>query len=93
MEQSQIEQSRHAVQRLGQRGLRFEYIEWIMRIGTQTEDGIIVTDKNIKDAEQVLKRLRGKRIVIAGNTLVTAYHAHQAPKRKLLRATRERDLD
>lgn len=87
----------HATVRMSQRGITNDAIELIMWIGTAVEDGYLVREKDFQSFDRDLKRLRdharrlvGKRLVVDGNRLVTAYHAVPSKKRRLLRGGRAR---
>jgi hypothetical protein len=87
--------TRHALARLGQRAISGDDIDLIVLIGTEVEDGYLVRSKDRQAAERHLKRLleqvrrlEGKRAVIADSRVVTAYHARPAKERSLLRAAR-----
>jgi hypothetical protein len=91
--------SRHAVVRLAQRGIRATNAELIALIGTEIDDGYVVLTKDYQQAEAVLKnfldRLRrvvGKRLVVADGRIITAYHLRKNVQRRLLRAAHDRDL-
>lgn len=92
MNTSAFELTPHAMMRLAQRGFRNGDAEWIMAIGTEVEGGYLVREKDVLDAERGLKhllqrvhRLRGKRLVVEGNTVVTGYPARPGKQRKLLK--------
>jgi hypothetical protein len=91
--------TRHALVRMGQRGIHSGDIDLIVLIGTEVEGGYLVRSKDRQSAERQLKqlleqvrRLEGKRAVIADNRVVTAYHARPARERSLLRAARHQAL-
>jgi len=85
--------TRHAVQRMAQRGFHCSDVDVIVAIGTEVRDGYLVTRKDCEDAERTLRRmpttisrLKGKRLVTHGGTVITAYHASATEERKLLRS-------
>lgn len=89
----------HAAERMAQRGLNVKDSELIVLIGTEVDDGYLVRSKDYQEAErmlkELLKRLRrvvGKRLVIAEDRIVTAYHASEACQGRLLRNAHERDI-
>jgi hypothetical protein len=91
--------TRHAVARMSQRAIREDDLELIMLIGTEVEGGYLVRSKDCQAAEKALKRLLhqvrrldGKRVVVGGGCVVTAYHAHASKERQLLRTADERAL-
>ena len=84
----------HAAMRMSQRGLATEDIELICWIGTEVEGGFLVREKDFQALECELKRLRdqvrklvGKRLVLKGDRVITAYHASRSKQRVLLRYT------
>ncbi len=89
---SNLSYSAHAVSRMGQRALKESDIDLIREIGTDTGDGFFVHDKDVRAYEQRLKeltnkvrRLRGTRVVIEGDCIVTAYRATTRKQKHLLR--------
>ncbi len=91
--------SDHAVARFAQRALRASDAELIAEIGTAVDDGFLLRNddaerlvRELKQLIEKLLRLRGKRLVVAGNVVVTAYHANPRKQRRLLRDAPERDL-
>lgn len=82
----------HASQRTAQRGIRDEDLELIMSVGTEVEGGIFVREKDYLAIEREvrlrltkLRRLVGKRLVLEGGVLLTAYHARPGKARRILR--------
>jgi hypothetical protein len=87
----------HAALRIAQRAIRHHDLEFIQCIGTEVEDGYLVREKDFQAFERELKRLRdhakrlvGKRMVIAGGSIVTAYHAQPHTEKRLLRGAEGR---
>jgi hypothetical protein len=87
----------HAVKRMAQRGLADDDVELIRWIGTEVEGGYLVREKDFQALDRELKRLRdqarklvGKRLVLAGDRLITAYHAAGSKQRLLLRGAQAR---
>jgi len=83
--------SRHAETRLAQRGIGIDDIELISLIGTEVPDGWLVRDKDCdafeRECQHLLRRarrLRGKRVVVAEGTVITAYHACRGTAKQLL---------
>ena len=84
----------HALVRLAQRGLGCSDVELILGIGSEVEDGVLVRSKDCEEIERAMalllsrvRRLKGKRLVTADGSLVTAYHAGRREERRLLRGT------
>jgi RNA-binding protein YhbY len=91
--------TRHAIARMGQRGIRDDDLELIRLIGTPVENGYLVRERDFQTFELALKRLAddarrqiGKRVVEVDGTVVTAYHASRGKERRLVRRCAERDL-
>ena len=89
----------HAEARTAQRGLSGSDLELIALIGTPVEGGLFVLEKQVQAFERDLKKLRdqarrlvGKRVVLDGDTIVTAYHARTGKERRLLRGAERRNL-
>ncbi len=89
----------HGTLRAAQRGIDGDDIDLVMMIGTEVEGGYFVRDKDCEAVEQNLKhlmdrlrRLRGKRIVVANGRIVTAYHARPKKERRLLQRVQNRNL-
>lgn len=87
----------HAEMRMSQRGLVNGDIELIKWIGTEVEGGYLVREKDFQALERELKQLRdharrlvGKRLVVEGDNIVTAYHAVRSKERRLLRGAEVR---
>lgn len=84
--------SDHAQQRLSQRGLTESDIELIILHGTETDDGFFLRQRDVGDLERELRglirsldRLKGKYVVISGETVLTAYHPEKSKEKKILR--------
>lgn len=90
-----VDPTGHALTRMAQRGIRFTDIDVIMAVGTEVKDGILVRRKDVEMAERclreaikALRRVEGKRLVMADGQLLTAYHARGGVQRRLLRKQR-----
>jgi hypothetical protein len=88
----------HAAMRMAQRNIGIKDAELIMLIGTEVNDGFLVRCKDGVELERLLlellagiKRVRGKRLVVADGRIVTAYHSSRYDQRRLLRKVRESD--
>lgn len=84
--------TQHARIRMAQRGIRDDDLDLIKRIGSEVEGGYFVRDQDAQDEERRLKReidrvrrIRGKRVVVSGDRVVTVYHAGRGKERRLLR--------
>lgn len=96
---SALSLTQHAVVRLAQRGMSANDADLIMLIGSEAPDGYMVRDHDCADIEAALKqllnrlqRLKGKRVVVLGERLVTAYHATPKEQRRLRRRAAERGM-
>ena len=85
--------------RAAQRGVTLPDAELITLIGTEVSDGYLVRTQDYQRVEHELKRfldrvrrLRGKRLVIANGQILTVYHASPRHERRLLHNAYERDL-
>jgi hypothetical protein len=91
--------TRHAAMRLAQRSIKLKDADLIALVGTQVEDGYLVRAKDYQEIETELKRLLqrlrrivGKRLIVADGQVVTAYHASRRYHRRLLRSAYQSDL-
>jgi hypothetical protein len=91
--------SDHATVRMAQRSVSLPDAELITLIGTEVTDGYLVRAQDCQQIEMNLKRfldrvrrLQGKRLVVAEGRIVTAYQASRRNERRLLRNAHERDL-
>jgi hypothetical protein len=91
--------TQHALIRMAQRGFQADDTDLIMLFGTPVEDGFLVLNKDCQVVERALKRLQdrirrlsGKRLVVEGERVVTAYHARPTKKRWLLRHAEQRAM-
>ena len=71
----------HAATRMAERGLTAGDLELAMWIGTEVQGGYLVREKDFHSLEREWKRLRdqarklvGKRVVVDGDCVTTAYH-------------------
>ena len=80
----------HAQARMRQRGFKEEDADLIFRVGTRVaDDAFLLTDKDAacairkcKQEIQQLERLRGSKVIVEGETLITLYHATLRPRRE-----------
>ena len=89
----------HASVRMAQRNVSLPDAALITLIGTEVSDGYLVRTQDCQQIEMQLKRfldrirrLKGKRLVVAEGRIVTAYQASMRKERRLLRNAQERDL-
>lgn len=90
--------SRHATTRMAQRGFNMKDAELIALLGCEVEGGYFVRDKDCYEIERILKnalnqiqRVRGKRLVVDKNVIVTAYFPTRGKARRMLRDVSERN--
>jgi hypothetical protein len=79
-----------------QRGLSGNDLELLLLLGVEVPDGYLATRKACVEVTRRLKRiidmidrLHGKRAVVAGDVLVTAYHCSNAQRRRLVARAEE----
>jgi S-adenosylmethionine:tRNA-ribosyltransferase-isomerase (queuine synthetase) len=94
-----IHYSKHALARIRQRGIRESDIPVIVAAGTQMgDDSVFLLDQDVEREIQkrkleiaVLERLRGCRVVIAGETVVTVYRPSRKTEKLVLRGEQGRN--
>jgi hypothetical protein len=87
----------HTNVRMRQRGLRDADLELVMSSATRVAaDAYLMTASDVareiaerKREIQRLERLRGLKVVVAGDAIVTVYHARPNDRRRTLRKGRE----
>lgn len=96
---TELQLTKHAEKRASQRGFRKDDFDLIAIIGSEVDDGFLLTRYDFKSFEhkcrrliQRVRRLQDKRVVVAGDEIITAYHAAPAKQRKLLRVSREKGV-
>lgn len=82
----------HAITRMAQRAILPSDLDIILAFGSEVEGGFLVRDQDAESAERAirvllrrLQKVKGKRLVTADGTLITAYHATAREKQRLLR--------
>ena len=91
--------TQHASVQITQRGISMGDLELITLIGSEVDDGYLVRAEDCQAIEQRLrnllsrvKRLKGKRVVVADGRVITAFHATRPEERHLLRYAEKRGL-
>src|SRR2546421_2202335 len=91
--------TRHGAMRIAQRSITLKDADLIALIGTEVEDGYLVRAKDYQGVEtefkrflQRLRRVVGKRLIVANGQVVTAYHASKKYHKRLLRRAYQSDL-
>ena len=89
----------HAAMRMAQRSIKYRDAELIALIGTEVHDGYLVRVKDYQEVDRQLKllldrlrRIVGKRLIVADGKIVTAYHTSRNFQRRLLRNSRKSGL-
>jgi hypothetical protein len=89
----------HGQMRMRQRGLSADDLGLLLQVGVDVPDGYFVTRKGcaklIRHLKQIigrLERLPGRKAIVRGNALVTAYHASKAQQRQLAAQAEEREF-
>jgi len=88
-----IEYSQHALSRIRQRGVREADIPVVVAAGTPIDDeSVFLLDRDVereirkrKQEITALERLRGCRVVIAGEKIVTIYRPSRKTEKRLMR--------
>lgn len=90
----------HALTRFAQRGMRVGDLDLILWLGTEVHDGYLVRSKDCQVVVRQLKRLidrvrrlNGRRVVVADNRVITAYRACPRTEHRLLRNAERRALN
>lgn len=89
----------HAAVRMAQRSISEDDVQLIALIGTEVRDGYLVRDSDYQNVERILKkllqklrRLRGKRLVVADGRIVTVYHPSNRDTARVLRQSRDHGI-
>ncbi len=82
----------HAQMRMQQRAVRDLDLALILKFGTEFDDGLILRDKDVAEAtssmrEEIrrLEKLRGKAVILEGDTVLTTYVPSKRRLKKFLR--------
>jgi hypothetical protein len=74
-----------------QRSLREDDVEFILRHGTETDDGVLLTARDVQELVRGAKRLietaerlRCKRVATRDGAIITAFHADRRQQHALL---------
>jgi hypothetical protein len=93
---SELVLTNHATVRMAQRGFKLSDAELITLLGSEVEGGYFVKNKDCIEIEKILRglleqirRIRGKRLVIDKNVVITAYFPTYSKKCQLLRTASE----
>ena len=85
--------TRHAESRMNQRGFRPQDVKLVMETATQVDaNGYLLTKadaqraiENLKKRIQMIERLKGCKIILGGDKVVTIYHATNKNQKRSLR--------
>lgn len=90
----------HGRARMAQRAILPEDVELVVALGVEVADGYLMTEKACRARQHELRRqiahldrLAGKRVILAGDRVVTAYHATRKRARRLIRRAERRNLE
>ena len=88
------ELTNHAQTRLPQRNLKKSDLDLVLTLGTETSDGIVLTNKDaaqaikeLKDEIERVERLTNLFVVVDCNRLITAYRPRRRKMKKIMRRT------
>lgn len=91
--------TRHAEQRLRQRGYRTDDVELVLDLGTPTGNAVLLTNQDVETeiAEcrhriARLERLRGTAIILGEEKVVSVYKPRRIKARRMLRSRNGRGL-
>ncbi len=83
--------SRHAEERIRQRGVRESDVSFVLRYGTPVPDGYVLRPRDVAEAETELKRtlarlerLKGTFVAVEEDTVLSVYRPCKVRRRKLL---------
>ncbi len=88
---------RHAEKRFNQRGLRNTDVELVLDSASRVApDAYLLTNRDVereisrrKQEIQRLEKLRGTKLVVDGDTLITAYHSRPSDQKRTFRKGRD----
>lgn len=90
----------HASRRCAQRGISELAIQSILAIGIEVEGGYLVTQQaarekaaSLRREADIVERIAGRRVVIDGDRLVTAYMTTKSKRRHLIMRAEQRNLE
>mgnify|MGYP004000973729 CR=1 FL=1 len=92
-----ISLSKHATERMQQRGVRLSDVDLILHCASEIGDDVYFLSRNDAEREirrrkieiQALERLCGLKLVVAGDTAVTCYRSTRRDQNRTLRKGRE----
>ena len=85
----------HARTRLPQRNIKEEDVAIILNLGTETRDGVVMTNSDVRGAVEPLKRqierierLTNTYLVTDGEVLITAYRPGRRKLKRVMHSAR-----
>ncbi len=89
--------TRHAEGRIRQRGVRERDLDLMIEHGTLTDDGVLLTRRDVaaaisehRRAIAQLERLKGTALILDGATVLSVYRPDREKSRRMLRCRRTR---
>ena len=83
--------SKHAEERVQQRGFKPSDLELIFEYGTHTNESTVLRKKDVEEAASRLKhdinrlyRLAGSAVIVQDNTILSIYRPSKAKRRRML---------
>lgn len=94
----QFHSTHHAEIRMNQRSFRPEDVDLILAAGDQIGPDAFMMSREVTDREiarrkreiQRLEHLKGKKIIVSGGMIITAYHTTQREEKRTFRIGRDR---
>lgn len=92
MSSNTLKKTRHVEERAQQRGFRDGDLELIARLGTATEDGVVLRRRDVDQVRAVtrrllsdLERLQGAAVIVQEDAIVSVYRPDRKKMRRMLR--------
>jgi hypothetical protein len=90
---AQLKKTRHAEQRARQRGFQEGDLDLIARLGTATEDGVVLRRRDVDEVRGVLRRLladldrlEGSAVIVQDDAIVSVYRPAAKKLKRMLRS-------
>jgi hypothetical protein len=92
-----LSKSDHATVRMAQRSVTNQQVNYIMTHGSNIDDNIVmITNKDfvrheaaLKAELKVLQKLKNKKLVVAGDVIITTYHSSKSDQKKAMKRRRD----
>lgn len=92
--------SKHGSTRAAQRNIQDADIELVLSLGSEVADGYLMrecdclaAERELKRKMELIRRLKGKRLIVKDGVIVTVYHATARETTRILRRSDERQLE